>query len=384
VGIATPELRERVLAQYASGLRELYGDPLRGEEFCASFNFLPLDHRLTSGRTVIQDLYANLDDAAQLAAQLPRWWQRLEGKIDERRFRLTLETLNEFARTAERERTATLSGIESVTRRRRDVTIAEIAPASRARSRFFDVRDFGARGDGTGDNVGAIEAAITACHTGGGGTVFVPAGIFATGPIRLRSNVTLALDTGSVLLAIAGRAHVQGQSSLLRGEGLENVKILGPGTLAGVTRSTGSEASAPEVESAIALESCRGVEIRNLHLEHAARTGLRVVGCTNVTIDNVTLHTPRDGIDLQRCRGVIVANCHIYSVRYEDGLPLGGGETIKLGDGDFQPGLDLDTTIRNCALVGGPQARPFSPESVGKFRNVRLENNRWISASGPP
>src|SRR6185436_2629145 len=93
IGTATPELRERVLAQFAPGLRAIYGDPVRGEEFLASFNFAPLDHRLSSGRTVIQDLYANLDEAVELAGRLPGLWQRLEGKIDKRRFRLTLDSL---------------------------------------------------------------------------------------------------------------------------------------------------------------------------------------------------------------------------------------------------------------------------------------------------
>ncbi|MBM3855089.1 MAG: hypothetical protein FJ399_18365, partial [Verrucomicrobia bacterium] len=72
IGTATPALRERVLGQYAPGLRALYGDPLRGEEFLPSFNFAPFDHLLTSGRTVIQDIYANLDEGARLAAELPR------------------------------------------------------------------------------------------------------------------------------------------------------------------------------------------------------------------------------------------------------------------------------------------------------------------------
>jgi alpha-glucuronidase len=403
VGVATPELRERVLAQYAPGLREIYADLVRGEEFFASFNFAPLDHQLTSGRTVIQDLFGNLDDAVQLAAQLPELWLRLEGKIDTRRFRLTLETLNEFARTAARERAATIKGIESVTRRRHDITMAELAPARRANRRFFDVRDFGAQGNGTGDNAHAIEAAITACHAAGGGTVFVPAGIFVTGSIRLRSNVTLALDTGAVLRATASATNAQKSdtggrgrdtrnlaplrkhSPLLRGEGLENVRVLGPGTLAGVASARESEASELEFASAIALESCRGVEVRNLNIEHAARTGMLVVGCTDVVIDNVTLHTPRDGINLQRCQNVVVANCHIYSVRYEDGVPMGGGEAIVLGGDDSRSGLDPETeiTIRNCAIVGGPEARRFGPETFGQFGKVRAENNRWIPASAP-
>ena len=53
LGVVSPEMRQRVLAQYAPGLREIYGDPVRGEEFFASFNFKSLDYKLSSGRTVI-------------------------------------------------------------------------------------------------------------------------------------------------------------------------------------------------------------------------------------------------------------------------------------------------------------------------------------------
>lgn len=398
VGVATPALRERVLAQYAPGLRAIYGDVVRGDEFFASFNFAKLDHRLSSGRTVIQDLFANLDEAVQLAARMARLWQSLEGKIDDRRFRLTLESLSEFARTAQRERDATIKGLASVAGRSYAETVAGLAPVKRSVTRWYNVRDFGAEGDGAGNSAAAINAAIAACATAGGGTVFVPAGIYATGSIQLRSNVTLALDAGAVLRAHAGamnpwepNSHDEGlmdpayyhwQASLLWGENLEHVKIIGPGTLDGSALTRSSKVPKGIGDKALAFKSCRGVEIRNLSIEQGGHYAILLTGCENVIVDNVTIATGRDGLDLMQCRNVVVSNCHINSVRYEDGRPAGGDDAIKLGSdlslGEVQRSENI--VVRDCLLAGGCNALQFGSETIGAFKNVRFENIRIMAA----
>jgi alpha-glucuronidase len=398
VGPATPAMRERVLAQFAPGLREVYGDPVRGEEFFASFNFLKLDQPLSIGRTVVQDLYANLDEAAKLAATLPELWQKLEGKIDERRFRLTLDTLNEWMRQAERLRDRTAKGLEGVTGRRHEATVAGLAPEKRAANRLYNVRDFGARGDGTGNDAAAINAAIAACHAAGGGTVFVPTGIFATGSIQLRSNITLALDAGAVLRALAGAmnpwepnphdrglmdaAYYHWQASLIWGENLENVKILGPGSLDGLALTRSSKVRAGTGDKAIALKLCRGVEIRNLNIYEGGHYAILLSGCAGVLIDNVSIKTGRDGIDLMQCRDVMITNSRIDCLRREGGRPAGGDDAIKLGS-DLSLGTVLPSeniVVRNCVLASGCNALQFGSETIGPFRNIRFENIRILAA----
>ena len=398
IGTATPTLRGRVLGQYAPGLREIYGDPKRGEEFFASFNFLGLDERLSSGLTVIQDVYASLNEGARLAAELPRLWRRLEGKIDARRFQLTLDSLDEFVRTAQHERDAYVKSFETVTKRGSTATLAALGPANRAVSRFYNVRDFGAKGDGTGNDGPAISAAIEACHAAGGGTVFAPAGIYATGSIRLQSHVTLALDTGAVLRATAGAmnplepnpndrglmdaAYYHWQASLLWGENLEGVKIVGPGTLDGSALIRSSKVPAGAGDKAIALKQCRGVEIRNLNIEQGGHYAMLATGCSDVLIDNVTIKTGRDGIDLMQCRDVTISNCHIDCLRREDGRPAGGDDAIKLGS-DLSLGTVLPSeniTVRNCALASGCNTLQFGSETIGAFKNVRFENIRIVGA----
>jgi polygalacturonase len=119
----------------------------------------------------------------------------------------------------------------------------------------YDVRDFGAKGDGRTIDTAAINAAIDAAAAAGGGTVYLPAGTYPSYSIRLKSRVTFQLGAGATLLAAApapetGRydapepnehdlyqdfGHSHWQNSLIWGIGLEDVEILGPGRIDGAS-----------------------------------------------------------------------------------------------------------------------------------------------------
>src|SRR6202142_2150558 len=115
----------------------------------------------------------------------------------------------------------------------------------------FNVRSFGAVGDGKNLDNPAIDRAIQAASAAGGGTVFVPAGTYLCGSIHLTNNIHLYLDAGAVILgapqamnaydpteAWQGQAyqdggHVYFHNSLIWGENLTNVSITGPGMING-------------------------------------------------------------------------------------------------------------------------------------------------------
>ncbi len=78
--------------------------------------------------------------------------------------------------------------------------IASICQASPTEN-VFNIRSFGATGDGVAKDTTAIQEAIDACHASGGGIVRVPTGDFQIGTIRLKSNITLSLDYGASLLS---------------------------------------------------------------------------------------------------------------------------------------------------------------------------------------
>jgi len=207
----------------------------------------------------------------------------------------------------------------------------------------FDVRDFGASGDGKTIDTPAVNQAIEAASSGGGGTVFFPSGAYACYTIRLKSHVTLYLDAGATIIAAdvpqegtttggydpAGPpqaweayqdfGHNHWPNSLIYGEGLENISICGPGLIWGKGLSRGEANELPHAESpgvgnkAIALKNCRNVQLRDLSMLMCGHFAVLLTGVDNVLIDGLTIDTNRDGIDIDCCRNVRVTNCVVNS-----------------------------------------------------------------------
>jgi len=385
IGPRSAKLQKRTLAQYSPGLCEVYGDRMKGEEFLTSFHFVPHDYRLSIGRTLIQDFYENMNEAAQLAAQLPEMWKRIEGKVDRRRYACTLKGLQEFAEDAQHERDETWRSFGKVTGTNGAEVTAALTAANLAKVNVYNVRHYGAKADGLTNDAPAINEAIDACSAAGGGTVFVPSGMYASGSVHLRSNVTLALDRGAVLKAMAGMmdpwepkandkglkdsAYCHWEASLIWGKNLKNVKVYGPGTLDGSALTRSSKVPKGTGDKGIALKLCKNVEIRNLNIREGGHCAILATGCEDMLIDNVTIKTGRDGLGLSQCGDVEVANCHIDAVRYVDGRPAGGGDAIRLGSdlslGKARPSGTV--TVRSCYLANGRSTLRFGPQTRAPF-----------------
>jgi len=398
IGPASPALKERLLDQYAPGLRRIYGDPLRAEEFLCAFHFRPHDHRLSIGRTLIQDAYGGMDEAVGLAETMAALWKSLEGKIDRHRFDVTMNILNGFIQDAQEKRDEMGTSFEEHTGQKGLEALAALSAERQAANHVFNIRHFGAIGNGNFNNAPAIDRAIDVCHKGGGGTVFIPSGLYASGSIRLRSNVTLVLDAGAVLKAMPGvmdtwepnpndqglmdSAYYHWEASLIWGKHLKNVKIFGPGTLDGSALTRSSKVPRGTGDKGIALKLCQNVEIRNLNIRKGGHYAILATGCENILIDNVTIKTDRDGLNLSQCSHVKVANCYIDSVRYQDGYPAGGDDAIKFGSdlslGKARPSENI--TVRNCCLASGCNGLQFGSETIAPFRNFHFENIRILRA----
>ncbi|MGA2869936.1 MAG: glycosyl hydrolase family 28-related protein [Verrucomicrobiota bacterium] len=292
----------------------------------------------------------------------------------------------------------------------------------------FNVRDFGAVGDGTNLDSPAIDKAIAAAAAAGGGTVLVPAGTYLSGSIHLRSNLHLVIDAGATILgapqelnaydetepySLGGYqdgGHCYFHNSLIWGEDLTNVFITGNGTINGggmvagdgiLDRMCGSHDwqhpqpnHLPPVRlgnKAIALKLCRNVLIRDVTIFHGGHFAILVTGCDNLTVDNVTMDTDRDGIDIDCCRNTMVSNCRVNSPN-DDGLcPK---STFALGE--WRPTENL--TIVNCQVSGFEEGtlidgtmKPsknhngrikFGTESSGGFRNCTVANCTFRSCRG--
>jgi polygalacturonase len=269
----------------------------------------------------------------------------------------------------------------------------------------FDVRSFGAKGDGKSQDRDAINKAIDAAVAAGGGTVSFPAGTFVSGSIRLRSNITLNLDAGSIIEASGETAsydaaepnqwdkfqdfgHSHWHNSLIWGEGLENISIVGPGLISGKALTRGERGGG--ADKAVALKQCHNVTLRDFSVSTGGHFGLLLTAVDNLTIDNLKIDTNRDGIDVDSCRNVRISNCSVNTPN-DDAIVLKG--THALGAARSTENV----TITNCLVSGydigslldgtykrtvqrapdrdGPTGRvKIGTESEGDFRNITISN----------
>ena len=273
----------------------------------------------------------------------------------------------------------------------------------------FNVRDFGARGDGQTLDTSAINRAIDAAAATGGGTVLFPAGTYASLSIHLKSNIRLHLDQGAVLLA-APRTETQSydapednpstkfqdfghshwHDALIWGDGLENVTIDGPGEIYGkglLSNNGGKDKGTGN--KAISLKWCRNVNISDITIRHGGWFGILATGVDNLTIDNLKIDTNRDGMDIDCCRNVRISNCSINS-------PGDDGLCLKSSYGLNEARATENVTITNCLVSGydegtmldgtrrfneerAPRYYPtgrikFGTESNGGFKNITISN----------
>ncbi len=204
-----------------------------------------------------------------------------------------------------------------------------------------DVRAYGATGDGKMIDSPAINRAIDAAVAAGGGTVRFPAGVYACYSIRLKSNIALYLDQGATILAASTAlegttsgydpaepkqlwdsyqdyGHNHWHNSLIWGENIHNVAILGPGLIWGkgsnepIADDPTSDRPRAETPGAgnksIALKNCYNVILRDFSILEGGHFGILATGVDNLTIDNLKIDTNRDGMDIDCCHNVRVSN----------------------------------------------------------------------------
>jgi polygalacturonase len=274
----------------------------------------------------------------------------------------------------------------------------------------FNVRTYGAKGDGITLDTNAINNTITAAVKAGGGTVYFPAGTYLSYSIRLESHIALYLDQGAVILAASPSneagydapepalndtfqdfGHSHWHNSLIWGENLEDISILGPGVIYGKGLTREGPHKAPIGNKAIALKLCRNVILKDFTILYGGHFGILATGVDNLTVDNLKIDTNRDGIDIDCCKNVRISNCSVNSP-WDDGICLKSSFAL----GYARPTENV--TITNCSVSGfdrgtfyngtyqrneghlvpdkeGPTGRiKFGTESNGGFKNISISN----------
>lgn len=299
------------------------------------------------------------------------------------------------------------------------VMLAQPAPAAQ---RVFYVRDFGATGDGHTLDTAAILRAIAAASAAGGGRIVLTPGIYLTGTIQLRSNITLDIEAGAVLLGSSnladyaqakplglglkyaenssGEVDPAGVVGIIFADNVENIAIVGQGVIDGNSAAFfdrksphwGHDFDAKYARNPEGFEA--GVQRTDdgpIHYRPAGRPGTLVIffHARNIVVRDVTFRNApnwtfhmqhsqhavinglridndvtvpnNDGIDCMDCRDVHVSDC-----------------SISTGDDDFAIVASEDFHVNNCTLVSRSAAIRLEDTRYATFSNLSIDANRGI------
>lgn len=302
---------------------------------------------------------------------------------------------------------------------------------TKPKSKTFNISDFGAVADSNTVNTAAIQKAIDACCEGG--TVIVPKGVFLTGALFLKSNMTLCVEKHGRLLGSAdtldyplleylweGQNHIC-YASLINTkttENYENIAIIGNG----VIDANGMLLFAAEISlakgkrgRAVCIYNTNGLYFKDITIRQAPSWCVHPILCSNVSINNIKVFTKcdefgnvykdvfnGDGIDPEFCEnvyifnsliasqddciaiksgrdeqgravGVVSKNIRITNCRFESGFGIAMGSEMAAGIDNV---LVQDCKFNNTFSIGTVKA----PRGRGNFiKNVIYDNCTMIN-----
>jgi polygalacturonase len=261
---------------------------------------------------------------------------------------------------------------------------------------MFNITTYGAVADNAVATTAAINEAVRAAHTAGGGKVVIPAGYYLSFSIRLLSGVTLHLEEGAVLEAAdpavhGGQydlpednpfdlyqdfGHSHWHNSLIWAEDAEHIAITGPGMIdgKGLTREgpgskwrkqsgefplsmQGMSAEqmaelVPEISAmqgvgnkAIGFKNCRHVRLEGFTLLNGGHFALLATGVDDLEIHDLLIDTNRDGLDIDGCKRVRITGCRVNTPN-DDAIVLKASYAL----GHKRDVEDVD--IRDCQVSG--------------------------------
>jgi polygalacturonase len=229
-----------------------------------------------------------------------------------------------------------------------------------AQAKEFNVRDFGAIGNGTDKDTAAFQKALDACASNGGGTVLVPGGSYVIGSIVLGNNTILNLKPAANLIASPDIADypiiqvrfegefVQGHRALIFAKDENNIAITGTGSITGPPLSV-SRLRNPRGPVLIETCNCTNVTLTGFSTQYERLWSIHPLLCKRVTIKNLTIRSSLlngDGIDVDSCQDVLIDHCDINT----------GDDAISLKSGRGQSAARMDrptqnVTIKDCTLA---------------------------------
>lgn len=290
-----------------------------------------------------------------------------------------------------------------------------------ATAAIYDVRNFGATGDGKTIDSPAIDRAIVEASAHAGDTVYLPEGKYNCYSIHLKSDITLMLHREATILAAApvgelgydlpefnkdsiyqDFGHSHWHNSLIWGEDLHDVTLCGEGLIDGtgvLTRGSGrSRNSRVVANKSLAMKNCKNVEIRGLRFLNSGHFSMLLTGVDSLLIEDVVIDTNRDGIDIDCCEDVVVRRCQVNTLN-DDAIvlkcsyALGWAKptrNVVVEDCDvsgYDVGTYMDGTRQTTVSVvpdrDGPTGRiKLGTESSNAFKDILVHNCRFTHCRG--
>jgi len=252
----------------------------------------------------------------------------------------------------------------------------------------FDVRKYGALGDGKNLDTQAIQSAIDAAAQAGGGVVRLAPGTYLAGSLQLKSHIDLRLETGATLLGSTSLSDYTSRRdgyALLLADGQADIAISGGGTIDGqgrelaqdvVRRVMSGEIKDPMHSNRpkenwrpklIMIGNCRHVKVSDVTLKNSSCWVQNYSECYDLVIKGIhvesTAYWNNDGIDITDCRHVQVSGCDVNAA--DDGICL-KSEVGKCGCDNVE--------VWNCKIRSSASALKFGTASGGGFRNIHAHD----------
>jgi polygalacturonase len=245
----------------------------------------------------------------------------------------------------------------------------------------YDVKKFGAKGDGINLDTRYIQNAIDSAFKNGGGVVYISAGTYKIGTLILKDNINLNLQPGAVLLgspdyrdyneiihSFESRTNgLYAKYFMIFAEGTKNISITGGGIINGNGSENYKETRPQNLRPfMIRLVNCQNITISDVYLLESANWTLHLLGCKDVKVDGIVIENTgegnRDGIDIDACQRVTVSNSRFSTT--DDAIVMKSTCNI----------LCHDIAITNCMIRTNASAIKTGTESNGGFKNITVSN----------